>query len=317
MKTKEITCPKCKQTFLFDYSEKMKPPYPTRCTNCGQRFKFYLTGEVEEEKIPEFKELKPKEVKKSLPIIKEKIVKIEEKVIRPIKEEMKRVEEEFKLEQEEIVVERKAIDKPTIAGALLIIVFIFGIATSLLTSSFSSTIFEVEKRDATIHGEVIDEFGNPIEKVKITISGTGKSTLTNEQGAYFIYGVNEGNYEIIASKNGYITTIKKVTLKGGTNDIYFKLEKGDENENRRSDETTGIITADNLKLANTIWISIIIAFSIMALIAGIFAFQRKKFWICLIGSALGITSGGLILLGPILSVLAFFLILFSKREFRS
>lgn len=305
MKTKELNCPKCKNTFLVDYSERMPPPYSAKCPSCNFKFKFYLSGEI----------LQEKRIKKIEEFVEIKTAKIVEKIVAPIKTEMKRVEEEFKIEEANVV-EKKAIDKPTIAGALLVIVFILGIFTSFLISTYGVEIFQVEKRDASIYGSVLDEVGYPIEGVRITVSKTGDFTLTNKQGLYFIYGLEEGNYDIIASKDGFIPIVKKVTLKGGDNNIMFVLKKGNESE-EIVDERTGINTIDNLKIVNTTCISLIIVFSIIALIAGIFAFQRKKFWLSLTGSAFGITSAGLIFIGPLLSVIAFFLILFSRREFRS
>lgn len=54
----------------------------------------------------------------------------------------------------------------------------------------------------------------PAENVTVQLEGTDKSTTTDATGAFFFQNVPEGEITIVASKAGYLPTIKKYTLKG-------------------------------------------------------------------------------------------------------
>lgn len=54
----------------------------------------------------------------------------------------------------------------------------------------------------------------PAENVTVQIEGTDKSTTTDVTGAFYFQNVPEGELTLVASKPGYLPTIKKYTLKG-------------------------------------------------------------------------------------------------------
>ena len=58
-------------------------------------------------------------------------------------------------------------------------------------------------------------------------------------------------------------------------------------------------------------------FSIFALLGGVYTIKRKRFSIGIVGACLGILSCGLLIIGPILSIIALILIISSKDEYES
>jgi len=64
----------------------------------------------------------------------------------------------------------------------------------------------------TVSGTVKDAEGSVLEGVTVTIEETGQSATTGSDGAYAIYDVKKGTYNITASKEGYSSQTKTVTV---------------------------------------------------------------------------------------------------------
>jgi tetratricopeptide (TPR) repeat protein len=70
---------------------------------------------------------------------------------------------------------------------------------------------EVSAQTGTARGKVLDDKGQPLEGVKISIEFQGginrkNETKTNKKGEYTQVGLNPGNYKITAEKEGFQTT---------------------------------------------------------------------------------------------------------------
>ncbi len=65
----------------------------------------------------------------------------------------------------------------------------------------------------------------------------------------------------------------------------------------------------------TVCTSIMIIAGILLIVAGILAFRRKNWAVCLILSILGLATGGLLFSGTILAIIALILIIISRKNF--
>ena len=68
----------------------------------------------------------------------------------------------------------------------------------------------------TVLGTVTDAEGNALEGATVTIMGTELSAITGSGGTYSISDVEEGTYDITASKDGYSSQTKPVTVETDT-----------------------------------------------------------------------------------------------------
>lgn len=92
----------------------------------------------------------------------------------------------------------------------------------MLILSFNSTmgiknilqVYADEDDKGNVHGTVLDENGDPLDDVKITIystSGNIDTAITNGSG-YFRLALKDGRYTIEFTKEGYSTVTKEITV---------------------------------------------------------------------------------------------------------
>ena len=76
-----------------------------------------------------------------------------------------------------------------------------------------------------IVGTVYDSNNNPLQGVNMTLTPSGKSATTSQNGNYSFLDVDAGSYSVQASISGYQTDTKSITLKTGENaTLDFHLE---------------------------------------------------------------------------------------------
>ena len=173
-----------------------------------------------------------------------------------------------------------------------------------------------------ITGKVIYLNGTPAENVTISIVGEELVTQTDADGLFVIYNVPTGNQKIKVEKEGYNTIIYKAFIDPGEsdwegrhhrndwesdNDYDFTISEGDEVLERGSYPPWGLFSG--LMVVCAIFILI---FSVLALFGGIFALKRKRFRFALASSIFGIFT----ILGAIFSIIALFILLLSRDEFK-
>lgn len=76
----------------------------------------------------------------------------------------------------------------------------------------------------TVSGTVTDAGGTALEGATVVIEGTGLSAVTGSDGSYAIADVEEGTYDITASKEGYVSQTKTVTVNSDVT-VDFVLEE--------------------------------------------------------------------------------------------
>jgi hypothetical protein len=224
---------------------------------------------------------------------------------------------------------KKSSSKPTIAGALLIITAIIGIIGGFLIIAGGFFVggidegnfdfFDLEDK-GDITGRVTYLNGTGVEAVNVTVVGTELTTQTDSDGFYIIYEAPIGNQEIRVEHEGYNTYIKKVVISSSEvdftmedenyesgNEFDFTITEGDEVIERGEYPPWGLISGLIYTCA-----ALMVIFSIVSLIGGISAIQRKRFPLAAIGALLGILT----LIGAIFSLIALFILIISKDEFQ-
>ncbi len=79
-------------------------------------------------------------------------------------------------------------------------------------------------QQGTISGVVMDEFGNKLQGVNLTIQGTSMGANTNVDGSYQIVNVPMGDQIVTASFLGFTTTEEKISVQNNSTTILnFKL----------------------------------------------------------------------------------------------
>jgi hypothetical protein len=224
---------------------------------------------------------------------------------------------------------KKSSSKPTIAGALLIITAIIGIIGGFLIIAGGFFVggidegnfdfFDLEDK-GDISGRVTFLNGTGVESVNVTVVGTELTTQTDKDGFYIIYEAPIGNQEIKVEYEGYNTYIKKVVISSSEvdftmededfetgNNFDFQITEGDQVIERGEYPPWGLISGLIYTCA-----ALIIIFSIVSLIGGISAIQRKRFGLAAVGAILGIFT----IIGAIFSLIALFILIISKEEFQ-
>jgi len=282
----KTTCPKCKTTFVLDMPDDVSDTYEATCPKCDHKFKLKI-------------------VKKDKDYIWEEAGEPRKAVLSSIKERTNR---------------------PMIAGILLIIVFISAIITSsslLITiepmktnEEFLNNIFASLGKMA-IEGRILDNSTKqPIKNVTISIVGTNISTFS-ENGSFELKNIPLGYRTFNISANGYKTLHAKIFLlknlfAGEKIKQDFYLNKGSGVEET---EEAGLL---NLLVKSWYICSIlIIIFAILALVGAIACFLRKYIVVAILGSIFGIFTFGIIFIGPVCSIIALIIILFSREEFKN
>ncbi len=99
---------------------------------------------------------------------------------------------------------------------------------SLLTCFLMSCKSDPVDTTGNISGTIYDSYqeGVPLQGVNVTITGLNLSTTTGTDGHFYFSGVEQGTYEVQASKTNYVTDSKKVTVRvGQTSTLDFSLNR--------------------------------------------------------------------------------------------
>jgi hypothetical protein len=198
---------------------------------------------------------------------------------------------------------RKSSAKPTIAGILLIIVFLFTLFIVIVLYATPTLLehYHLEQMQSSLYGRVVDENGIGIENVTIELNTL--TVGTNSTGYYKLENISYGIYRIKISKPNNNTIIAKIFVYQGEENN-FKLTPGEATiEEDRTVELFALLYS---------CATIELIFSIFILLGAICAIKRKHFGVSIVGSILGLLS----ILGIPLSIPALILLALSKNEFR-
>jgi tetratricopeptide (TPR) repeat protein len=123
---------------------------------------------------------------------------------------------------------------------------IFVILTLALSLTLTHSLFVFQVGGGRLHGTVVDEEGNPIAGVKIVVEAQEKKltleTESNEEGEWYVSGVEKGEFRITATMKGYESVYADRTLSHFTSKnppLHFQMKKISEMDDPSiMDETT-------------------------------------------------------------------------------
>lgn len=217
--------------------------------------------------------------------------------------------------------------KPGVAGGLLLIVAVLGIASAIAFGFMGTFIMEGmegsfwENSTGSMYGIVTDDKGVPLDNVTVSIVGqSGITDITNSEGRYTLYGVPLGEVEITAEKTGYKTLNYKRYLVPDDTKITVGSEKWNTTDGSRQDlelpDGTGTVSIDKTPpieaITSFFWVCvpIMIGVSVITLLGAVFALKRTNWPIAVIGAVCGIFS-----VGAVFALIALFILVISHEEF--
>lgn len=200
--------------------------------------------------------------------------------------------------------------KPIIAGALLIIVFILGMATGLSILLAGEDVFE---GNGIYEAKVVDNEGNALQGVEIYLVNQTFPIAETDENGFFKVNLSAGRHVIELRKEGYNTIRVEVFVL--PSNLPFKASMRDEftmlEGNKIKEEKTLMAMAMDMV---PVFAYAIILISFLPLIGAIFCFMKKHFVVAIIGAIFGIFTLGFII-GALLSIVALILLIISRDEF--
>jgi hypothetical protein len=200
----------------------------------------------------------------------------------------------------------------------IIAVIILLIAGSMIGSFGEGISFFDEDTKGDITGTVTIVNETPVENVTISILGEPISTTTDSNGIYSLENVPSGNHKIKVEKEGYNTIIYKAFISPSNGDIQIDFDEDDHNSDNDFDFvlTPGDDELERGSYPPFEWIGsilyicafVITIIAIFQFIGGYYAIKRKNFGLTIICAIIGIFA--------ILSIIALFILILSKDEFK-
>ncbi|HID73977.1 MAG TPA: carboxypeptidase regulatory-like domain-containing protein [Thermoplasmata archaeon] len=185
-------------------------------------------------------------------------------------------------------------------------VFLLGIVQAALMLGGILESPEGGGRVEVLLGNVVDESGHKIVGATVVMDGR-ESTTTDVSGSFTFEQVSAGDHTFVVTAPGYGTTTFHTTVSGSDRFITVTLGQQDTTVDERGALGSAESTAP--------WFALLIAIaSGLAFLGGVFAIRGLGRLVPAIGAVAGMATLGLVI-GPVLSFVAFVLILMSGREF--
>lgn len=206
--------------------------------------------------------------------------------------------------------------KPIIAGVFLIITFLAGILfwgpLYLDHENFITEASTQGQWNLSFQGKIVNETGVALPNVTIGLDNASASVYTDTGGLFTLDDIPWGYHLLHLSKTNFTTTHIAIFVPP------FHLRENKEEYILLQGNSEINLDSQMVKDMNSYIppLSILfLAFSVMALLGGLFSLQRKMLPLSLLGSILGIFTLGIFLIGSILSIAALILIIYSRYEF--
>ena len=194
---------------------------------------------------------------------------------------------------------------PTVAGILLICVFVLGISSAIFPEVFLDaplTLLADNGFSGSVDIIIVDQNNTTLSNVNIIVEDA-KNVSFNEN-KYHICNVSVGITNIELNLDNYTTYTKEILVLPfitSTYNITMTIGEGIYSE---VFDTVGCFI-------------ILLIFSIIALLASIMCLKRHHLDVAIVGGILGIFSFGFLFIGSLLSIIAVIIIFKSRDEFEN
>ena len=281
-----MECPRCKGELSLELPDKnYEADYSIDCPNCNEQFLINVEKLHKQEPVIEWEKRK-------------KIVRKDPTLL---------IKPRFK-------------NRLRVATAFLVLAFVLGLTTGILTSLYGFIIpnpdifFETET--AKVEGSVLNFEGDPLEGVIVTVIDSSFSDVSNTLGIYLIEEVPVGDYTIKAEMAGYQSVKMKITVTAGKPNIHdIVLKRGDPSFVEELDNSFPVTKKEDTLVAVTTIAAILIS-SFFALLGAYLVFTRQRFLFAVGCAVLGIMSIGFGI-GSVLCVITLVLLISCKQGFNS
>jgi len=225
-------------------------------------------------------------------------------------------------------------NKPTVVGALLILVGILGIvmwsAGLAGFSFFGATVDDNGADSSSIHGFVEYTNGTGVAGANVTVIGTAIATVTDDEGNFVLYSVPHGDQRVQVAKPGYTTLVRKVSVSEGSSwdwgwssgttsgytgpKLSFTLAPG--TGTTEVGGWDGNMGMGALMAILAVCAAVGIVMSVLAIYGGLQALKRRSFGWVIVGCLAGIFTIGFGI-GSVLAFVALFVTLLASEEFKA
>jgi len=175
----------------------------------------------------------------------------------------------------------------------------------LLSPGNGSDTLDMTEGLVWVSGTVQDTAGRPVPNALVEANGT--AVMTDNAGTFMLQ-VEAGEVTITATAEAMSSTSIKTFLDGSGGDFGFEVKAS----------TAKVLPGDRGPLTSRLQVCglVIIAMSVFVLFTGLVSTRRTRFWVVITGSLFGsVFMLVTFQFGIILGLVAFGLLLFSRREF--
>ena len=294
----KVVCPECGESFETVPPDKRGK---VSCPICDHEFEINSRGEYIAKKA------------KKNPVVEEALA-VKNRLKKETESGIKDIKNGLDILRDPVVLRKRLRLYSGIAGLLLLIVSILGLAYSgALALSIPGLSDEGASGTASVSGEVLCG-DDTIEGADVNLTDMGLHTTTDGEGIFRFEDVPAGDHtiEVSAPGKGTLTVkfnIGNSAIKRKNLDIVLEIP---ENGTAAKDMRTH--TADNAGLVNGLMVGFVVLISLLTFYAALLSLNAKRFRRTLFLSGVGTLTFGFIM-GSALAVAAMILVILGRKEF--
>jgi hypothetical protein len=194
---------------------------------------------------------------------------------------------------------------PTVAGILLICVFVLGISSAVFTDAFLNaplTLLADNGFTGSVDIIVVDQNNVTLSNVNIVVENT--ENISYSSGKYHICNLPVGITKIEMFLNNYTTYTKEILILPFITSTYNLSLTEVSGQYYEKFDTVGCFI-------------ILLIFSVIGLLSSVMCLKRHHLDVAIVGSILAIFSFGFFFIGSLLSIIAVVIIFKSRDEFEN
>jgi len=294
----KVVCPVCGESFETVLPDKRGK---VSCPICEHKFEINSRGEYIAKKAGKN------------PVV-EEAVAVKNRLKREAEEGIKDIKNGLDILRDPVVLKKRLRLYSGIAGLLLLIVSIIGLAYSgALILSLHELQDSKSSGTASVSGEVLCG-DDTIEGADVNLTDMGLHTTTDGEGIFRFEDVPTGDHtiEVSAPGKGTLTVMFNIgnsAIKRKNLDIVLEVP-----ENGTATKDMRTHTSDNAGLVNGLMVGFVVLISLLTFYAALLSLNAKRFRRTLFLSGVGTLTFGF-LMGSALAIAAMILVILGRKEF--